>query len=83
MGQGNDGFKFGEPLTEWQLKTGVKVIKFITNKLNIPRVEVSHKSQMFQQSTAFHGLVAHRDLDGNDHADSPRKADWKKITDAL
>jgi hypothetical protein len=46
-------------------------------------VEIEHQSAMFQQSTAFHGLVGHRDLSGNDHADSPNKNDWAKIMNLL
>ncbi len=83
IGQYRDGYKHGEDLTTWQINTGVKVIKWITKQLNIPRVEVTHQSSMFKLNTVFNGLVGHRDLSGNTHADSPNKGDWKKIMDAL
>jgi N-acetyl-anhydromuramyl-L-alanine amidase AmpD len=31
----------------------------------------------------FRGLVGHRDLTKNDHADSPNKKDWERILTEL
>ena len=79
VGQYKDGLIHGEPMTDWQLETVAKIVDWISKEKNIPLVRINHKKQMFQESKAFHGLLSHRDLDGNDHADSPNNADWKEL----
>ncbi|MCG8602885.1 MAG: N-acetylmuramoyl-L-alanine amidase [Verrucomicrobiales bacterium] len=83
VGQYRDGYKYGEDLTDWQIKKGVQIIKWITGQLGIPRDELQHQSKMFQHDSVFHGLLGHRDLSGNTHADSPNKGDWARIMGEL
>ena len=83
VGMWNDGYLNGEPLTAWQLETVVKVIRYIQSIYpHIPSVEPANRGRMHVHGE-FNGLIGHRDLSRNDHADSPNKADWEKILSAL
>jgi hypothetical protein len=78
VGLYGDGYLRGEALTDWQIEMTAKICKWAGKLHGIPMTEVAHQSQMHTVGV-FHGLVGHRDLSRNDHADSPNKADWAKI----
>lgn len=83
VGQYKDGYLHGkDPLTEWQLTETARILKWINSVTGIPLVEVTHATMM-HQTGVFNGLVGHRDLTNNDHADSPRKDCWAKLMDRL
>lgn len=79
IGQYKDGLTHGENLTDWQIEEVARIISWVCKKLDIPITQIKHEKKMFQHNTPFHGLLAHRDLNGNTHADSPNKKDWDKI----
>ena len=83
IGQWKDGLVNGEDLTKWQLDVGIEMINWICGELGIPKKRIKHNNKMFQLDEPFKGLLAHRDLSGNNHADSPNKSDWKKIMAGL
>lgn len=82
VGMWKDGYVNGEPLTAWQIETVVKVIKWVAGMHGIPKVECTRHDEMHKMGV-FDGLVGHRDLTSNDHADSPNKADWATIMSKL
>lgn len=78
VGLSRDGYVYGEALTDWQIEMTAKICKWAGKLHGIPMTEVAHAREMHTVGV-FHGLVGHRDLSRNDHADSPNKADWAKI----
>jgi hypothetical protein len=82
VGLYRDGYFYGEALTDWQIEMTAKICHWVGKLHNIPMVEVAHERQMHTVGI-FEGLVGHRDLSRNDHADSPQKADWAKIMSAI
>lgn len=79
IGQYRDGLIHGEALTEFQVQEVARICLWAGAESGVPMVRISHDKRMFTHNGKHAGLLAHRDLTGNTHADSPNHDDWKAI----
>lgn len=77
--QYRDGRLYGEPMTEWQKQTVLEIIRYCCETKNIPTRFCQHVKKMHTMGV-YRGIVGHRDLKLNDHADSPNVQDWEEMS---
>lgn len=64
-----------DPLTDWQLRAGLWVLKAVTSAHNIP---LSYTDTGDRRRV--NGCLPHRLVPGSDHTDFITRADWDKMT---